>query len=45
MTAPQNPYTPTRSEDPAQPDPEELMSREQIEQLQTERLAWTLHHA
>lgn len=45
MTPPQNPYTPARSEDPAQPDPEELMSREQIEQLQTERLAWTLHHA
>lgn len=41
----QNPYSPTRSADPSQPDPEELMSRDEIESLQFERLNWTLHHA
>ena len=40
-----NPYTPVDSQDPSQPDPEELMSRDQIEALQTERLNWTLHYA
>ena len=40
-----NPYAPTRSADPSQPDPEETMSRDQIESLQFERLNWTLHHA
>lgn len=42
---PPNPYTPHRSADPSQPDPEELMSRDEIEALQTRRLAWTLHYA
>ncbi|MGY5318401.1 phenylacetate--CoA ligase PaaK [Neomicrococcus lactis] len=46
MTTVANPYSPALfSEDPSQPDPEELMSREQIEELQFERLRWTLHHA
>ncbi|WP_348614094.1 phenylacetate--CoA ligase family protein [Kocuria rhizophila] len=40
-----NPYRPEASQDPSQPDPEELMSRDQIEALQTERLNWTLHYA
>ncbi|MGW5854459.1 AMP-binding protein [Micrococcus sp. 2A] len=44
-----NPYTPAPV--PADPeargakDPEETMSRDQIEALQTERLRWSLHHA
>lgn len=44
-----NPYSPTPL--PADPvdrgrrDPEETMSRDQIESLQFERLRWTLHHA
>ncbi|WP_178945334.1 MULTISPECIES: phenylacetate--CoA ligase family protein [Micrococcaceae] len=41
----ENPYSPTASADPSQPDPEELMSRDEIESLQFERLRWTLHHA
>lgn len=45
MTAVPNPYSPARSADPSQPDPEELMSRDRIEALQTERLRWTLHWA
>ena len=40
-----NPYKPTKSADPSQPDPEETMTRDQIEALQTERLNWTLHYA
>ena len=40
-----NPYSPTASADPTQPDPEELMSRDEIEALQVERLKWTLHNA
>ena len=40
-----NPYRPEASQDPSQPDAEELMSRDQIEALQTERLNWTLHYA
>ncbi|MCT2006444.1 AMP-binding protein [Micrococcus lylae] len=44
-----NPYTPAPV--PANPaergrrDPEETMSRDQIEAIQFERLRWTLHHA
>lgn len=41
----ENPYAPVASEDPARPDPEELMNREEIEALQFARLTWTLHHA
>ena len=42
----ENPYTPApRAADPGAPDPEELMSRDQIEALQFERLRWTLHYA
>ena len=43
-----NPYTPAPLPAPADrgaPDPEETMSRDQIEALQFERLRWTLHHA
>ena len=40
-----NPYQPTRSADPTQPDPEELMSRDEIEALQLERLKWSVAHA
>lgn len=40
-----SPYHPVASGDSSQPDPEELMSRDQIEALQTERLNWTLHYA
>lgn len=40
------PWTPpTPPEDRSQLDSEELYSREEIEQLQFERLRWTLHHA
>lgn len=46
MTSVANPYTPSPiAEDRSQPDAEELMTREQIEALQFERLRWTLHHA
>jgi phenylacetate-CoA ligase len=41
-----NPYTPAPAPaDRSQPDPEETMSRDQVESLQLERLRWTLHHA
>lgn len=40
------PYIPaSRKSDPGAPDPEELMSRDQIEALQFERLRWSLHYA
>ncbi|NHU86018.1 AMP-binding protein [Kocuria sp. JC486] len=42
----QNPYTPSGpAADRSQPDPEEMMSRDQIEALQFERLRWSLHYA
>ena len=43
-----NPYTPAPLPAPADrgaQDPEETMSRDQIEALQFERLRWSLHHA
>lgn len=41
-----NPYAPAPiPDDRTAPDPEETMSRDQIESLQLERLRWTLHHA
>lgn len=41
-----NLYSPSEpATDRSQPDPEELMSRDQIESLQFERLRWTLHYA
>ena len=41
-----NPYSVAPvAADRSQPDPEELMSRDQIESLQFERLRWTLHYA
>lgn len=40
-----NPYSPVASEDPSRPDPEELMSRDEIEALQFARLRWTIHNA
>lgn len=41
-----NPYSPSPvAADRSQPDAEEMMSRDQIESLQLERLKWTLHHA
>src|SRR5690625_7823792 len=40
------PWTPPAPPaDRGQLDPEELYSRQEIEQLQFERLRWTLHHA
>lgn len=45
-TSVENPYTPSKpAEDRAQPEPEEMMSRDQIESLQTQRLRWSLHYA
>lgn len=42
----ENPYTPSaKPADPGSPDAEELMSRDQIESLQFERLRWSLHYA
>ncbi len=41
-----NPYAPPAAPaDRSQPDPEETMSRDQVESLQLERLRWSLHHA
>lgn len=41
-----NPYTSAAAPtDPSRPDAEEIMSRDQIEWLQFERLRWTLHYA
>ena len=41
-----NPYSPAPiPADRSVPDPEQLMSRDQIESLQFERLRWTLHYA
>lgn len=41
-----NPYTPSAiPADRSVPDPEETMSRDQIESLQFDRLNWSLHHA
>ena len=44
-----NPYSPAplakNPDDRGKQDPEETMSRDQIEALQTERLRWSLHHA
>ncbi|KNC17848.1 phenylacetate--CoA ligase [Arthrobacter sp. RIT-PI-e] len=41
-----NPYIPSLvAEDRSQPDAEEMMSRDQIESLQLDRLRWTLHYA
>lgn len=41
-----NPYSPAPIPvDRSLPDPEQLMSRDQIESLQFERLRWTLHYA
>ena len=37
--------TVTTDYDPTQPDPEELMSREELEALQLERLKWSVRHA
>jgi phenylacetate-CoA ligase len=37
--------TATEPTTPGTPDPEELMSRDQIEAIQTERTAWTLNYA
>lgn len=42
----ENPYKVAPvAQDRSQPDPEEMMSRDQIESMQFERLRWTLHYA
>lgn len=45
-TSLENPYVPSApAADRSQPEPEEMMSRDQIESLQVERLRWSLHYA